>query len=395
MAIAFGLLLKHGKLTLGQGSLIFVPLVFLALFAAAALPILPGGLPTPFGAPKYFWIVLLLVYCFAASVLPVWFMLQPRDYLSSYLLFACLVFGGLGMLIGSLGGALPAQWPHFTEFRAGDFMYLFPVLFITVACGACSGFHSIVASGTTAKQLPAENAARPVAYGGMLTEAALALVALATVMVLADLPAGQSPIVTFSQGMGRFLGVFGLPAAMGATFGLMAISTFLLTTLDTCTRLTRYIVEEFFDIEQSRKWRYATTALALAPLLYFCFKTYEVGGMATPAWKVIWPAFGTTNQLLGALSLLVITVWRRSQGRSVWFVLWPMLFMLTTTTISMAMLIVQHAGPGGTPVISWINGAMLAMTALLVADTALNWGKLGRQGLAAGLAAAETSLSQR
>jgi carbon starvation protein len=380
LAIVFGLLLKRNIVSLARGSLVFVPLVFIGLFVASAFPMVPGRIPEFMNSPKYTWTLVLLIYCFFASVAPVWLMLQPRDYLSSYLLLACLVIGGLGMMIGSITGSIATNYEFFLGFHVENAGYIFPVLFITVACGACSGFHSIVASGTTAKQLPMEQDARPIAYGGMLVEAALALVAMATVMSVVSIPKGQSPIVTFSSGIGNFLGTFGIPVSAGATFGLLAISTFLLTTLDTCTRLTRYIIEEFFNFEDASRWRYLTTLATLAPLFYFSFTTYPgPDGNPVPAWRIIWPVFGTTNQLLAALALLVVVVWRRSLGRSVWFIALPMLFMLVTTCTSMIQLIAGHIGTQ-TAVIGWVNIVMLLMTVILVADTLLNWGRLGSLG---------------
>jgi carbon starvation protein len=388
LALIFGWAVRNTRLGLGNGSLVFVPLVFGGLAVAWYLPLDPDHIPVLFGGlPKYTWTLLLLIYCFIASITPVSVLLQPRDYLSSYLLFACLLFGGIGLLLGGAAGALPAEYPFFIGLHDAKLGYIFPALFITVACGAVSGFHCIVASGTTAKQLPAESAVRPIAYGAMLTEAALAVVALACVMAMSGKPAsGSTATVVFASGIGKFLGAIGLPEKVGATFGLLAISTFLLTTLDTCTRLTRYIVEEFADIK-GKQWRYPTTLVAIAPLFYFAFKEYPhptIAGATQPAWLVIWPAFGTTNQLLAALALLVVTVWRRSQGRATWFTLWPMFFMLVTTVTSMSQLIAQHFGPNGVPIIGWINIAMLCMTALLVIDTLAHWGRLGRQGALAG-----------
>lgn len=394
LALIFGMMIRFGWIGLGKGTLIFVPLVFAALALAHWLPTNPEFIRklAPAGSwfydhPKYIWSVLLLIYCFLASVTPVWLLLQPRDYLSSYLLFGCVAFGGLGLLLSSLLGRVMVQYDAFITFHSESAGYLFPALFITVACGAVSGFHSIVASGTTAKQLPSERTARPIAYGAMLTEGALAMIALATVMMLASKPAGN-PMVTFSHGMGEFLAVLGVSREWGMVFGLLAVSTFLLTTLDTCTRLARYIFEEFLGVGGGG-WRYLTTLASLGPLFFFAFKEYPgPGGQMVPAWQMVWPAFGTTNQLLAALALLVVTVWRRAIGRSVWFIAWPMAFMIITTCTSMVMLISQHLlHEGGVPAIGWINAVMLAMTLWLVGDTALNWKRLGRiahDGAAAG-----------
>ena len=425
LALVFGIATRKG-MSLRAGSLIFVPMVFGALLMAHWLPTDPMLIRVlaPEGSwffenPKYIWSVILLVYCFLASVTPVWLLLQPRDYLSSYLLFACLILGGLGLLVGGISGGNEIQYDAFIGWNSEKLGFIFPALFITVACGAVSGFHSIVSSGTTAKQLPAESAARPVAYGGMLTEGALAVIALATVMVLSGAPAGN-PMVTFSAGIGQFMGALGFNPQWGTVFGLLAVSTFLLTTLDTCTRLARYIVEEFFGMRGTH-WRYATTLLSLAPLFYFAFKTYPNPAnpaVPIPAWSVIWPAFGTTNQLLAALALLVVVIWRRSQGRAIWFIFAPMLFMLASTVPSMVQMtlfnlnvtpLLERYWPGfvrdyatlwnflnlnganaaAVPAMGWIMAAMLVMTAVLVADTVLNWGKLGRRGELAGGVGAE------
>ncbi len=388
LAIVFGVVTRRGWLGLGMGSLLFVPLVFGGLVFAEWLPTDPMLIRVlaPEGSwfyehPKYIWSLILLGYCFVASITPVWLLLQPRDYLSSYLLFGCLLVGGAGLVLGGLGGSISIQYSSFLGWYSADLGFIFPALFITVACGAVSGFHSIVSSGTTAKQLPSESAARPIAYGGMLTEGALALVALATVMVLLERPAG-SPPATFAAGIGQFFGALGINPIWGTTFGLLAISTFLLTTLDTCTRLARYIVEEFLSLKGSG-WRYLTTLISLAPLFYFAFKMYPSPrdpAALIPAWQLIWPAFGTTNQLLAALALLVVVVWRRSQGKTIWFILVPMLFMLASTSMGMVLLIKSHLGegPGAVRPIGWINLGMLVITLVLVIDTARNWKRLGR-----------------
>ena len=381
LAATFGLCMRRFGLSLFKGSLIFVPLVFVTLAVAHWAPLTADMLPAPIrGNPKYTWSILLIGYCFVASITPVNILLQPRDYLSSYLLFACLVFGGLGLVLGSFTGNLPANLEFFKGIHPENAPYLFPMLFITVACGACSGFHSLVSSGTTAKQLPDETAARPIAYGGMLTEGALAVIAMATLVVVGGSAAG-TPTATFAQGIGMFLASFGLPAHIGTAFGLLAVSTFLLTTLDTCTRLTRYLVEEFLNLRGPR-WRYLSTIVTILPLLFFAcveFPNPKNPAAMIPAWRAIWPAFGTTNQLLAALALLVIVIWRKSQGRSIWFVAWPMVFMMITTCTSMVMLIKTHlfADELTSRLIGWVNVVMMAMTVVLVVDTVLSWGKLG------------------
>jgi carbon starvation protein len=281
--------------------------------------------------------VILLVYCFVASITPVWVLLQPRDYLSSYLLLACVVGGLSGILFG--GYALDT--PAFLGFNT-NIGYLFPALFITVACGACSGFHSIVASGTTAKQLSNERAARPVAYGSMLFEGLLALIAVSAIVVAGGTLGGNAPTQVFASGMGSFVGNFGVPGALGTSFGLLAISTFLLTTLDTGTRLGRYIFEEFID-RWGMKWHLVATVATLALPLWFALTEFrDASGQVIPAWRAIWPVFGATNQLLGALALLTVGVWLKRTGRRAVFVIIPMVFMFAVTLLALVMLFFKN-----------------------------------------------------
>ncbi|MDQ7008016.1 MAG: carbon starvation protein A [Acidobacteriota bacterium] len=337
MAVALGLLVHRAGVRLSRASAVFVPLVFLAIGAGQALP-----LPLPLDNPAPAWNLLLLGYCLVASVLPVWLLLQPRDFLSSFLLYACLGGGVLGVIFG--GGAMDPEvvpLPAFAGWTDANLGLLFPAMFITIACGACSGFHSIVASGTTAKQLANEAHARPVAYGGMLLEGVLALLSVsAVVLVGAQAAGGMAPTLVFSQGLGRILAALGLPQAMGARFAALAISTFLLTTLDTCTRLARYVLEELLALPRGRKGPAlaATLATLALPALLTQITLHLPDGTPAPAWKVIWPVFGATNQLLGALAMLAITIWLRHRGRRHAFVAVPMLFMFGVTLVALAQL---------------------------------------------------------
>lgn len=337
MAVALGLLVYRAGVRLSRASAIFVPLVFVAIGVGQVWP-----LSLPLADPAPAWNLILLSYCLIASVLPVWLLLQPRDYLSSFLLYACLGGGVLGIVLG--GGALDpevAPLPAFAGWSDPNLGLLFPAMFITIACGACSGFHSIVASGTTAKQLASEAHARPVAYGGMLLEGVLALLSVsAVVLVGTRAAAGMAPTVVFSQGLGRILAAVGLPEAVGAHFAALAISTFLLTTLDTCTRLARYVLEELLSLPRGRKAPalLATLATLALPALLTQITLHLPDGTPAPAWKVIWPVFGATNQLLGALAMLAITIWLRNRGRRHAFVAVPMLLMFGVTLVALAQL---------------------------------------------------------
>lgn len=378
LALAFGLLTSRTKLNLKAGSLIFVPLVFVALFVSQAVHTyisVPVG-----GSPTGTWSLILLAYCFTASVLPVWMLLQPRDYLSSFLLYACVLMGGIGLVASSISGAISIKYPAFIGFSDPNLGFIFPAMFITIACGAVSGFHSIVASGTTAKQLPSESAAKPVAYGSMLVEAVLGIIALTAIMWLAEKPAGDPP-AAFSQGIGHFLATLHIPAKFGSTFGLLAISTFLLTTLDTCTRLARYIFEEMFNL-RGACWRYISTAITLAlPLAVVFYKIPDPSGKGfMPAWQAIWPVFGATNQLLAAMALLVVFVWRVHLKKPVYFVLIPMILMMVVTWTGLIQLVASSVELNPfvikRPLIGGLSGLLLLMAAVLLADVARSWRKI-------------------
>jgi len=302
------------------------------------------------------------VYCFFASVTPVWILLQPRDYLSSFLLYASILLA----LIGILFGGFDVRFPAYVTWNAPDIGPLFPIVFITVACGACSGFHSLVASGTTSKQLDKERHARTVGYGAMLVEGLVAVIALATVMMLAsnDPLAGKPPLTVYGTGVSRFAAVIGIPAELGYSFGLVALSTFILTTLDTATRLGRYIFEEFFQIRPGPARYVATLATLALPTVFALITLKDANGDPIPAWKAIWPVFGATNQLLAGLTFVVLAVWLRRSARKTGFIWGPLAFMTVATFYALVLLIDQH----GNSLIGIIAIVLLALAVLVVAE---------------------------
>lgn len=365
LAVLFGVAIYRLKVRTLPATLIFVPLLFAAVVGGEALPMRTIVIGSQ--SPAFLWILILTVYCYIASVLPVSTLLQPRDYLSSYLLYGSVLLSAAGLLIGGF----PLAFPAYTGFHA-PIGALFPVLFVTVACGAVSGFHSVIASGTTAKQLAKERDARRVGYGAMIVEGGVALIALSTVIMLAggsDLVAAYranqvSAVQVFTAGMGRFGEVFGLPAETGARFGGLAISAFLLTTLDTCTRLGRFLFHEFFGIRGLRA-RFVSTALVVAlPMIILMLPFRDAQGNPMPAWKAIWPVFGAANQMLAALGLLVVAVWLKRMRKPTLWVALPMIFMLVITGTSLVM--VFTAGRQGR-LIEIISGMLLALSAVLVA----------------------------
>ena len=364
LAVVLGLSVYRANVGLGRASVVLVPLVFAAIWVGPQVP-----LTLPFADPKSAWSLLLLGYCLCASVLPVWLLLQPRDYLSSFLLYACLVGGLLGVLLG--GGSLPdgvEPLPAFITWEDASLGLLFPAMFVTIACGACSGFHSIVASGTTAKQLASERHARPIAYGGMLLEGVLALLAIGAVLVAGGVASrGQAPTVVFATGIGRFFSAFGMPQELGVHFGALAISTFLLTTLDTCTRLARYVVEELLRLPRGRVPIVAAATLGVLalPLVLTQVSLTLPDGTPAPAWRVVWPVFGATNQMLGALALLTVTAWLRNQGRPRTFVAVPMVLMCVVTLAALVQLIARH-GPAS--LVGGVAVGLLVLAVVLLAE---------------------------
>jgi len=355
VAVIFGFLLRSEKFSLGQLALIFFPLTFVGLAVGHYFPMVE--------LDKSVWIWLTLGYCFIAAVLPVGLLLQPRDFLSAGFLYAILGVGLIGMLLS--GETI--QMPAFSGWESEKLGMLMPFLFITVACGACSGFHSIVSSGTTSKQIKKESDIRRISYGGMLVEGVLAVFAMGCVAVLtmSEREAGGTPVGIFATGASKFFAAVGIPLQLGAEFAMLAISTFLLTTLDTCTRLTRFLIEELFSW-RSEASRYLGTALALSLPCILVFQQFPgADGTLQPAWKAIWPLFGATNQLLAALALLTFVVYLKASKVGYRFALLPALVMIVMPMTALA-LMVQKFGIttllGGTSAGMFVLGLFLMVT---------------------------------
>jgi carbon starvation protein len=274
------------------------------------------------------WGVIILAYCFAASLLPVWTLLQPRGYLGGFVLYIALAVGVIGLFFGGHAIAQPAFKGWTAPGPSGS---LFPFLFVTIACGACSGFHGLVCSGTTSKQIRRESDCRSVGYGAMLLEGFVALIALSTVMIVSDAAiAGKGPGLVYAQGLGLYMAaILGEENRVFATtFAAMAFSTFVFDTLDVSTRLGRYILQELTE-RSSRATAIGATALTvLVPLAWLL-------AAGEGAYRLFWVLFGTSNQLLAALSLLGISVWLRRTGRRSAFAWVPMIFVMAITVWSL------------------------------------------------------------
>lgn len=332
LPVIMGFLLKFTKLKLSIATPIFLILVGAAIWVGQYIPFdlqAVLGLSTPQDAQKI-WNVVIIAYCFIAGIVPVWALLQPRGHLGGYFLYATLLVS----LIGIVFGGFEVQYPAFTNTFGSDEFWkpMFPMLFITVACGACSGFHSLVSSGTTSKQLARESDAKPVGYGIMLAEAVVALIALSTVMML---PAGdallsKSPNFIYANGLGSFMELIGVNKAFGISFGLMAFTTFVYDTLDVCTRLGRFIFQELTGIKGFSGRVISTLLIGGIPLILMSIKLTDPAGEPIAIWSLFWKTFGASNQLLAALALVGITVWlqRTSKFAKAWLVTFiPAIFM--------------------------------------------------------------------
>ncbi len=279
------------------------------------------------------WLILIILYSFFAAILPVWILLQPRDYLSMYI----LIIGLLVALVGIIVSHPNINGPAFISFdsKIGP---LFPMLFITIACGAISGFHSLVSSGTSAKQINKESDAKPVAFGGMLTEGLLALIVILIISSVLiwdpNLNSGNqfsfqallksSANLTFGNALGRIIEPLGIPLFLGTQFGILMLNAFILTTLDTSARLNRYIVEETLGTRLGGIFsnKYFATAVSLVFAYILC-----IGN----GYKALWPIFGTSNQLIGTLALFVISAYLFGVKAKTLYTLIPGYIMLAVT----------------------------------------------------------------
>lgn len=332
LGIIMGLCLYKTKLPLWAATVIFLPLVFLSIWIGPRMP--EGILQTFSGISVKQWDVILLLYCFIASVIPAWLLLQPRGYLGGLFLYLVIAISLIGVFCGGYMVNYPAFKLTGISSIFTDAKPLFPILFITVACGACSGFHAIVSSGTTSKQICRESDTRVIGYGGMLLEALVAFLALSTVMILdAKSPSlGKDPNIIYATGIANFLGLLGINETHAMGFALLAFSTFVYDTLDVCTRLGRMILQELTGW-QGKYSHYAATFITLLIPLAFLLTTRE------KSYLVAWPVFGTSNQLLASLTLLMVSVWLMQTGKSALYAIIPMAFMMLTTLWSLILLI--------------------------------------------------------
>ncbi len=344
-----------------------VALLYILIPIGQALPIQVDGLAGIFGLePRTMWIILIFAYTWFASRLPVWLLLQPRDYINSFQLFVALGVIFLGIAVGfdtiaapAINSNVPAGSPS-----------IFPFLFVTIACGAISGFHTLVASGTSSKQLDNEEDARYVGYMGALGEGSLALGSLLAVTAglgatgwQQNYPdfatASDGAVGNFTQGVGSFASNLGIPETLGVIFAAVVVITFAGTTMDTGIRLQRYIIQEIGEIIRvrplTRNVTLTTTIGVLVPLGLALYPGGGQGGESGFVFGYLWRLFGTTNQLTAGLALTVVAVWVFTRNRNPIAQIVPLVFLLAMTTYALGIQLVEFFNEG-----AWL---------LLVVDT--------------------------
>jgi carbon starvation protein len=371
LAVVMGIILRKFNPPLGITTLIFIPLVFVSIYLGPHFPMTMPALGS--WDARMMWNAALLFYCFVAAVIPMWFLLQPRGYLGGFFLTLMVGVSLLGILAGSFVEPFVIQYPAFTGWISPGGFPLLPLLFTTVACGACSGFHAMVSSGTTSKQITRESDIKLVGYGGLLLESFVAVIALATVLILTVSKAGelQDPNQIFANGVSVFLSRLGIPAELALNFALLAFATFVYDTLDVSTRLGRYIFEELTGWRG--KWSpYVASLITLVlPAIFVTTRLTDASGQVIPAWKMFWSVFGSSNQLLAALVLLTISLWLFENKMRYKAVLGPAVFMMLVALCSLFFILkpwfLEMFSAGKfIPSPIGITGALLAVLALLL-----------------------------
>ena len=338
-----------------------------ALAALICVGSVLAGIRVPIVLPSTWWMIIISIYVFIAAGVPVWVILQPRDFINVQILYA-----GIGLLVAALliagGTGATCAMPAFNvEEGVKNLGFIWPMMFIMIACGAISGFHSLVAGGTTTKQLDNERDARRIGFNAMLLESLLAVCVLLSISVgltytdykaivypAAAAGVQSNPILAFSLSVGHLVhNALHIPVDLGTVFGILLVEGFVITTLDAAVRLNRYLFEELWAVMFTNPpallrsyWINSGIAVILMWVLAY-----------SNAFNALWPIFGAANQLLAALGLITVTVWLLLKGRKYFFVLAPALFMMVTTLASLVILLFQYYNK---------SNLILAFTALLL-----------------------------
>ena len=362
-----------GRLIILVATLIFVPLTFATVFVGISFPfdLIKLGWVAGEEQCRLVWLAVLGVYIFIASVVPVQWLLQPRDYLNSFLLYALLIAGFVGILLFAPSIEQTGYLGMTVHTHNGD-TSVFPTLFILIACGACSGFHSLVASGTSSKQIASESHIQPVGYGGMLVEGVLGVMSLLTVIYLSDVSFGEAvkhPQLAFADGMSEFITKIGLSRELSHPFISLVLAAFMMTSLDTATRLGRFVWQEILTGRGT-----SAEAQIRNPLIKSVFgflsnsviASMIIVGLAgylacSGQGTSIWPVFGAANQLLAALTLLGISLYLIRIKSHSYIALIPMLFMMVMSSWGLIDIIRTREG-----VLVYASGLLLLLTVFLV-----------------------------
>lgn len=342
LALVMGVVQRYLRPPMWLATAVFVPATLAVIFLGTRLS-------TLLVYDVRFWQGAILAYCFVASLLPMWLLQQPRGYLGGFVLYLAIGAGVVGLLFGDFVVQQPPTRPladYGAFFGLSDgpapamTALIFPFLFVTIACGACSGFHGLVCGGTTSRQIAKESHCKPIGFGAMLLEGFVAVIALATVMIVSpsdlvgESGAPKPPGAVYGEGLARFCAVVlgDDPGTMLVlrTFGTMAVATFIFDTLDVSTRLGRYLLQELTGKRGPLAGAAAAGLTAGVPLLVL---------LATQrgSYKLFWTLFGTSNQLLAALTLLGVTVWLYRSGKRYWYTLGPMAFVMAVTLTALAL----------------------------------------------------------
>ena len=364
---------------------IFLAIVYGVVTNRAGIPVVPAtiggivgiiaiivlGLNVGISMGRIGWIVFIGVYIIIASLVPVWILLQPRDYLSSFLLYGMMIVAMVGIILSAVTGSTSFEIPAFTGW-SNKIGTLFPALFITVACGACSGFHSLIATGTSSKQLANERDIKPIGYGSMLIESALGIIALIAVgMVFSKYTAGDfgSPSAAFAGGIALMFGA-DTTKVYGTIYALLtlAVSVFALTSLDTGTRLSRFMFSELFLKEGEATWKDAKGIRKLLTHPLFGTTIMVVIGCVLGALSLsqIWGLFGAANQLLSGIALMAVASWLGNAGKNNKMFFIPMIFMLAATLTSLVMTVVKKIGLIGAGEALWGDWFQLVFAAAMI-----------------------------
>lgn len=365
-AVVFGLCVYRLRMSLVVSSLIFVPLMFASVWIGELYPLDLTALGLSADATRTVWILILLGYCFLASVCPIWVLLQPRGYLSSYLLYVMAALGIFGVLVAHPTLTLPAFTGFSVAHGEGCVDPLFPLLFVLVSCGACSGTHAIIASGTTSKQLANERHIRPIGYGGLLLEGVLAIVAIVAIAgvyatssdYFADI-ASKSPAQLFASAIAGFCAKVGIPLRLSSGFILLSISAFLMTTVDACARLARFSWQELavWAPKPVKNTYAATTVVCAAAAVLLLGNSH--------ARESLWAILMSANQLIAALTLLAATLWLARNRKPRWMTFLPMLFMFVVSVWALWLILLNSISLGDV-IRTLATGFLLLLAIVLV-----------------------------